>query len=225
MILKDKESFESLEEQVPYIIGQQTHLKFIKMTDFVDFMQLIDQDRDKVAANGNNEKFKVYQHYRKNWQRCLKKSRFDGTKPIERHDLMQHHVESVDSSIIQGKYGPNGNYPLGPYEVHNNRKKGKIFSEYDTIWCHPMLTRPGITDFIIVYKFGKGRYFKGTINSFVPMRNQYAVHHHIKPVLREEPTREKLIAQQDVYYYFSVFSNLKQRMAQKSLSAIIKRDF
>lgn len=75
------------------------------MLDFVDFMQLVDADRDKVAANGNNEKLKIYQHYRKNWQKSLKRSRFDGTKPVERHDLMQHHVESIDSSIMGGKFG------------------------------------------------------------------------------------------------------------------------
>ena len=76
LVQLNKDVFNKLKIEVPYLIGAMTNYKFVEMSHFGDYMLSIDPNASKVRsdARGKLTSVDAHLHYCTVWQRVLKNS-------------------------------------------------------------------------------------------------------------------------------------------------------
>lgn len=179
----NKDTFDKLDIEVPFIIGEITNYKFVRMQHFGDYMYSIDPDASKIVGNEGAKlsSMDTHLHYCANWQRVLKHSSEFRQNPshqgLKRDNLANR---SQHEHIVV----------THPYEVVNERPIDETFGKYSTVWVKPLLVPPGPTSYFLYYRFDDKQDEKSnliaTVQTHIPMRG-FATHFYTLPKPRTMP--------------------------------------
>ena len=164
VISQDMHAYESLDFAVPYIIGDMTRHKFMKLLPFQDHMLSLDPEADKVRSECGNSSDKLFQYYRQEWASTIKKS----SRIMRVNPKLAENLTTAESKKKSKKASEVG--PLYPYQPHTDCGYHHEFSEYDVLWSNSLLCKPGKQSFFLVYKYDNERVLKAHFSSYVPIR-------------------------------------------------------
>ena len=114
---------------------------------------------------------------------------------------------------------------LYPYKPHTEQGLKHQFSEYDVLWSTSLLCKPGMQGFFLVYKFDNDRVLKAHFSSNIPIRTSQNVHHHVLQKIKQKESQEQIDARRDKNYYFDIFQNYSNQLAENSVEEVLKTDF
>ena len=154
-------SVEDLDLRTPYLIGGLTSFQFVKMSEFTDYMLSIDPDGEKVKWNTQGSRSKTFSHYHDKWDRVLTSAALHDVSTAQHFYKTRQtgtSAAAVSKAREQTKEPKRG--VLYPYTAYFDRKAGKAFSEYDTVWSYATLIKPGTSSYFLVYRYEPGRTMK-----------------------------------------------------------------
>ena len=86
------------------------------------------------------------------------------------------------------------------------------------LWTIPIMCKPGLQDFFIIYKFDPNRIVKAIYRSKIPIRLDSVAYHHVLPKMKRQETEEEKEARRDKNYYFDIFKSYHRKIRPEALT-------